>query len=79
MKFEGVITEYNGRGFKSSPTVFMIKDSIYTIPRSNIEMQLYVGDTIKKVKGEHSYYLKRTSFSQNMTGKNRDTIAFACP
>ena len=36
--FEGIITEYNGEGLKSSPTVFTIGQRIVTVPRTNIEM-----------------------------------------
>jgi hypothetical protein len=73
LHFEGVITEYNGSGFKSSPTVFMISEKIYTVPRSN--MNIRKGDTIIKKLKEHVYYLKRNSNFQD-NNKPIDTIEF---
>lgn len=79
LEFEGIISEYNGRGYKTIPIIFMIKDSTFIIPRYNSEMNLYVGDTIKKVKGSHTYLLRRCILSANINSKRLDTINFICP
>ncbi len=76
LHFTGVIEEYNGRGFKSSPTVFTIDNIIYQVPRSNIDMGLNKGDTISKKSGEHKYLIKRNIFFKNNFQKKIDTIEF---
>jgi hypothetical protein len=76
LKFEGVITEYNGFGSKTKPIFLMIGDSIYKIPRYNAEIFIRIGDTIKKLAGEHKYYFKRNRYYNNEPNKRIDTIEF---
>lgn len=76
LNFNGVITDYSGRGSKSSPIVLSIDNYPVVIPRCNLDIDLYTGDTIKKIKGEHKYYLKRNSLFDIEHRKQKDTIVF---
>ena len=76
LNFDGVVTDYSGRGSKSTPIVMSINNYPVIIPRCNLDIDLYAGDTIKKLKGEHKYYLKRNSLFDIEHRKQIDTIVF---
>jgi hypothetical protein len=78
LEFEGNITEYNGQGYKTRPIAFIIRDSTIKIPRYNNEFNLFVGDTIKKIRGSHTYFIKRCYLSEITNGKRLDTLSFNC-
>ena len=78
LHFEGIITDYSGYGYKTTPVILLVNDSLVYIPRYNTDFALYVGDTIKKVSGSHVYYINRNFTHRNITGKPIDTISFNC-
>lgn len=78
LALNGVITDYSGAGFKSRPIHLLLNDSLVEIPRYNVEIGLYVGDTIIKQARSHTYYIYRSESHREISGKPRDTINFDC-
>lgn len=75
LSFEGVVTDYSGHGMKSTPILFQLDGKLITIPRYNSQIALWVGDSIKKIKGSHHYFIRHN----NRVGKLYDTVFFQCP
>lgn len=75
LSFEGVITDYSGFGMKSSPIILLLDNKPLSIPRYNNQFGLWVGDSIKKIRGAHFYTVKHN----NRIGRIYDTVHFKCP
>ena len=75
LSFEGIVTDYSGHGMKTTPVLILLDGKPVSIPRYNSSFDLWVGDSLKKIKGAHFYMVKHN----NRTGKIYDTVYFQCP